>query len=277
MKVFNLLFGAFVLIVVTSCNEEPMGGLQDKPLNQYERTKRILTEKIKEVKSANSKVLRSQSLNDDPCEINSEGCAQWTHPLEIYVDLTECSTSVTDSCLVYAEMLITLCKVDNPSGGSDIEVNFQEMVWGHSIDYIIEGDDHDDDWDCIIEETYLAFVDYMMPIILKLWGGNNDCENGFDTYLSRYKKELCVYPCTEGWGPWSIVRLVQCGESNACCVKEDLWCVDSLGNIDVTSGRKVQIGECSVGEIPCKISKDGPWSSTWDECRPRDCTQQILY
>jgi len=276
MRVFNLLFGALILIMVTSCNHEPIGGLDEKPDDQYKKTKQIVAEKINEIKSANSTVLRSRGVNDDYCGIDPEGCAQWTHPLDIYVDLTDCSTSVTDSCLVYAEMLITLCNIDNPSGGSDIEVNFQEMVWGHSVDCIIDQDDHHDDWDCVIEETYLAFVDYMMPNILELWGGNNDCDNGFDTYLSRYQKELCVYPCTESWGPWSIVRLVQCGESTACCVKEDLWCIDLDGNIDVTPGRKVQIGECSAGLIPCKVSKDGPWSTTWEECRPRDCTQPIL-
>jgi len=275
-KNLNLLIGALFLIVFTSCNHELIVDIEPKPLDQYERTRQIVNEKIKEVKSASSTAILSRSNIDNPCEINSDGCAQWTHSLEIYVDLRECSTSVTDSCLVLAEMLITLCNVDNPVGGSDIEVNFQEMVWGHSTDCIIDSEDHQDDWDCVIEETYLAFVDYMMPVIIELWGGNGDCDSGFDTYLSRYQKELCVYPCIEKWGPWSTVRLVQCGESTACCVIEDLWCIDSEGNIDVTPGHKVQIGECSGGLIPCKVSKDGPWPSTWEDCRPRNCTQPLI-
>jgi hypothetical protein len=45
MRVFNLLFGAIILVVVTSCNQEPIGGLHEKPIDQYEKTKLIVLEK----------------------------------------------------------------------------------------------------------------------------------------------------------------------------------------------------------------------------------------
>lgn len=277
LKFSVVLLTLFLGMCLTSCQKETLPSSKDKAQTElHSETKNqpskyeIEKEKIRKKIEAASATSSQRSVTEDDCGITyGPNCTRFTHGLELYADITDCSTSVTDECLIFGEMEITIC-VDQATG--EIEVNFVETLFGHSVDCIIDHDEHTDDWDCVSEVAYQEFVSFMMPIILELWGTNNDCANGYNTALSRYSKELCVYPCTERVGQFYISRLVQCGESTACCVKEDQWCVDSEGNVQVTPGNKYTVGECSPGLIPCRSLKESPFpSSTWNQCQPRGC------
>lgn len=262
--IFTLLSFFLICIGSHSCSKEPAVSL-----SKYERDKLEVRKKIDKAKQHTFDLTASNNVEED-CDISGVNCINFIHGLEIYVDISDCSTAVTDSCLIYGEMEITIC-FDNLN---NMEVNFKETIIGHSIDCIQEGygEVHTDDWDCIAEKTYLKFVDYMMPNILELWGTYNDCEDGYNTALSSYTKELCVYPCTIKRGAYYYSQLVQCGSSTACCVKKDYWCKDDEGVVHSTPGEIYQVGECSAGEVPCKPSKGDPYP-VLDRCRPRNCIQ----
>ena len=252
-----------ITIIFFGCSKESL--VQSK----YEQEKLAVKQKYELAKQTPLPLGDGIIVGD--CGINVSGkiCLQFLHGLEIYVDISECSTAVTDSCRVYGEMEITICY----DGYNNMEVNFKESIFGHAIDCIINGNEvHTDDWDCIAEKTYLTFVDYMMPIILDLWGSYNDCEDGYYTVLSSYTKELCTYPCTVKNGAYYYTKLIQCGSSTACCVKKDYWCKDDNGMVHSTPEGLYKIGECSIGEVPCIPIKGDPYP-VLDICRPRSCIE----
>jgi hypothetical protein len=259
-KCFCVLFS--LSFFLASCSKESIS------VSKYEQDKQEIKKKL-ELAKRNPTNLGNRNGVVDSCDISGKNCLNFLHGLEIYVDISDCSTAVTDSCLVYADMEITICYDDE----QNMEVNFKESIIGHSVDCIIQGRViHTDDWDCIADKTYTAFIDYMMPIILELWGTNNDCEDGYNTALSSYSKELCSYPCTIQKGKFYYSKLILCGISSACCVKKDFWCKDVNGIIQSTSGGLYQVGECISGEVPCKPTK-GPFP-VLDKCRPRNCIQE---
>lgn len=261
----NTFFNKLIILIVSGlffigCQKEVI------VKSKYELDKAEIKEKI-DLAKLNSVDLRFlDDIDFTYCGISVENCFKFKHGLQIYVDISDCSIAVTDSCLIYGEMIITICNYDN----ENMEVNFKESLWGHSNSCITNEIIHTDDWDCIAEKTYLSFVDYLMPIILDLWGIYNDCEKGYNTTLSTYTKELCTYPCTFRKGSLYYSQLVQCGNSTACCVKKDTWCKDKNGVIHSTPGDIVQIGTCSFGEIPCKPGKSELFP-VLDHCRPRKC------
>jgi len=187
--------------------------------------------------SAWSGIYMSSQVSDD-CAIElTKNCIRYTEELDLNIDISECSTSVRDNCLISGSMQVTICFY-----GRNIIVDFVEDVIAHDNDCIVDDTEHTDDWDCIHTKFYQAYVAYMMPIILEKYDQYSHCGGFYTSFLSRYTKELCVYPCTIYKGGYPYSKLVPCGTSSACCVKYYQWCVDDEGTINVTPGEQYLIG-----------------------------------
>lgn len=217
-------------------------------------------------------------LHSNPVEREAPDCAPPSGPNcnvfnftdNFSVNISDCSTSVTDPCDVLAEMTITIC-VDPATG--DISTTFEESVFGHAQSCIINHDDHTDDWECLSNLVYNEAINRFMPFILAFFQVDNNCRGGNRTVVAEYIQEVCTFPCTETipGTPWSISRLVQCGASTACCVQETNWCVNEKGEIETTEGPKVLIGTCTPALPPCNLKKGDLWPMNGLQCAPRSC------
>jgi len=186
------------------------------------------------------------------------------------LDISNCSSSVTVPCNVMAEMKVTIC--EDPANG-DLDVGFEESVFGHSASCVINHEEHTDDWECLSDLVYNAAIDIFMPLILDFLQVDNDCKTGNTTINSNYIQEICTYPCEEELPgtDFSIIRLLPCGSSRACCIQKSSWCRNEHGIIETKVGPKIQFGSCTPALPPCTISKGDTWPMSGDQCAARSC------
>ncbi len=249
-------------ILLSSCQKET-----NTTLSKFEQDKISILNKLKSAPSGTW--TPSNSVFSDECEIDvTSNCKQIEEEISLDIDISECSSHVTNSCTVLGTMKTTVCIYRDY-----IIVDFVEDAFGHLKSCITDDDDHEDDWDCINNKFYEAYIAYMMPIIMSEYSDFSICGEGGRIFLSRYAKQQCTYPCLEGRGEYQIVKLVQCGSSAACCVEYNQWCYDNA-ELEITPSGNYQIGACSAGEVPCPKIKGGV--PIEDTCRPRNCSVPIL-
>ncbi|HMT53093.1 MAG TPA: hypothetical protein PKD16_07280 [Saprospiraceae bacterium] len=245
-------------IFLFSCQKEP-----NTPLSKYDQDKISILNKLRSAPSGSG--VRSNSVFSEECEIVvTSNCKQIEEEISLDIDISECSSHVTDNCTVIGAMKTTVCIYRDY-----IIVDFVEGAFAHLKSCITDDDLHEDDWDCINNKFYQAYIAYMMPIIMSEYSDFSICGEGGQIFLSRYTKQQCTYPCIQGIGDYQKVSLLQCGSSTACCVEYNQWCYDNT-EIEVTPAGNYQIGECSSGDVPCPKIKGG--LPIEDTCRPRNCS-----
>lgn len=250
-------------ILLSSCQKEP-----SLALSKYEQDKISILNKLRAAPSGTG--VPSNSVFTEACEIEvTSNCIQIEEEfISLEIDITQCSSHVTDKCTVFGSMITTICVYED-----HVIVDFVEDAWGHAASCITDKDEHEDDYDCINNKFYQAYIAYMMPIIMSEYSDFSLCGEGGRIFLSRYTKQQCTYPCLEGRGEYQIVRFVQCGSSVACCVEYNQWCYNNT-ELEVSPAGHYQKGECSGGDVPCPKIKGG--IPVEDTCRPRNCTIPLL-
>ena len=137
------IFIAFCLFTNISCThlEEEFA----TNLLQTVPSKDLIKQNILDLSKNIKPVTNYKSVVED-CEIEVEpGCIQWSEVVSFYLDISGCSTSVTDSCWVTGEMLITFCDL----GNGNYVANFEESYWGHDVNCILNVNTHMDDFVCL--------------------------------------------------------------------------------------------------------------------------------
>ena len=255
--IFKLEFSLILFLIICSCNVE---SYYSKPEPEINNSKTINN-------STNSELIEKFSaLDEENCEIEvKENCKRFYHTLKLKIKISDCANFITDSCTVYGTMQVTICKYDY-----GLIVDFVEDVIGHDQSCILDKDLHVDDWDCIHNKTYQAFITKMMPIIMEDYSGYTLCGDDAFSFISKYTKDVCVFPCTFYKEGLAYSKLMQCGETTSCCVRLDEWCTDDDGNVNSETFDSYQIGNCSSGIIPCKPTKFDPFP-TINQCSPRSC------
>lgn len=74
-----------------------------------------------------------------------------------------------------------------------------EVLYGHDSACIIDDGEYVDDWECIAEQVYQGYVDYMMPMILEEYHLVDNCVDGLPTALARSRKSYasCLVSSSE--------------------------------------------------------------------------------
>lgn len=261
---------SFILLLffsITSCTEK--GEFEGREVMNMDEIRADLEQKIKQAK-ANPAVLTSRDYECDPPE--HDNCLELNYQLEGLIDITHCVGGVHDECLLGGAMTITLC-IDEQQ---NVLVNFEEEVFWHHMSCIIDHDEHFDHhhvghWECEHDAFYEFYYNQMMGVVLDILDDDlTSCDNLESNIMSRYSRETCVTYCLTGEEPYWQVSIVNCGNSTACCVLLENWCVNDEGNVEKTFISKDQIGSCTPGnfEHPCPASKKG---EEFYPCAARTC------
>ncbi len=257
----------FVVFFISSCTTK--SEFEGREVMNLDEIKADLTEKIKQAKE-NPATWSTRDYECDPPD--HENCIVLSYELEGLIDITHCVGGVHDECLLGGAMHVTLC-IDEEQ---NVLVNFEEEVFWHHMDCIIDHDEHFDHhhvghWECEHDAFYDYYYDEMMGIVLDILDDDlTSCDSPTTNVISRYSKESCVTYCLAGEEPYWYVEIVDCGNRMACCALLESWCVNDAGEVIKTFISKDQIGECtpSSSEHPCPLSKKG---HQFYPCQARTC------
>ena len=186
-----------------------------------------------------------------------------------WMDISHCSEGLSDSCRLIGYMLINVCWDAN---SQTMLIDFDEEYAGHFIDYgtCVIDDIHFDvqhstDYICELDVFYEYYIDEMMEIVVDFFADENmSCGSPITKVRSRYQKDLCVAVC-KSTSDKIDYRTSRCGDSFACCVLNEEWCVEEDGSIRSTVISYEKIGDgCDQGDWPCN-------EGLGTICYTRDC------
>ncbi len=199
-----------------------------------------------------------QLIEDCSPSDDDNGCFQYTFSNSAWMDISNCSEGLSDSCFVGGEMELQICYDFELN---TLVVNIEESVLYHDMDFgvcIIDSihfdTQHADSWRCESDVFYNHFKNQIMQEVNFLVNNNiTSCDNiNSVRLLSRYVRKQCFTYCVTRKGGFEIASSLDCGSNSACCVLVEEWCFGKDDELIVSLVENYALGSCdTVEDHPC--------------------------